>query len=119
ANAETSQSLIWLRQRKPDALAQHRRTAAANLITNLAAGIAPAEVRQNDRLVLETIGVSGDIVEMNVLILRRALLMSAHHERALHHQHLGLEHRPVFFEDAPVRVAGVEKDRSPPLLGHF
>ena len=49
------QPLIRLRQRQPDPIAQHRRTAAADLIMDLAARIAPAEVRQHDRFVFETI----------------------------------------------------------------
>src|SRR5207302_1444363 len=46
-----SQSLIRLRQRQPDPIAQYRRTAPANLIMNLAPRIPPAEVREDDRFV--------------------------------------------------------------------
>src|SRR5207302_5228313 len=70
-----SQSLIRLRQRQPDPIAQYRRTAPANLIMNLASRIPPAEVREDDRFVFETIGECGDVVEVDVPVLRRPLFM--------------------------------------------
>src|SRR5216684_1872806 len=85
------QPLIRLGQRKTDALAQHRRTSAANLIMNLAPRITPAEVGQHNRFVFETISEGGDVVEMDVAILRRTLFMPRQDERALDHQHFRFE----------------------------
>src|SRR3954453_13434612 len=76
-----SQSLKRLRQRQPDPVAQPRRTAAPNLIMNHGARVPPAEVRQHDRFVFETLRKRGDVVEMDVPVLRRALFMPRRDER--------------------------------------
>ena len=85
---------------------------------DLAPRIPPAEVRQHDRFVFETVRERGDVVEVDVPVLRRPLLMPVRDERALDHQHLGFEQRVVLLENAAIGIARVKQHRPPPLLGH-
>src|SRR5579872_7597272 len=89
ANYSPSQSLKRLRQREPQTVAQNGGTAAPDLVVNLAARIAAAEVRQDDHGVLKTLREIGDVIEVDVAVARGALLMPVHHERAFDHQHFG------------------------------
>src|SRR6266849_2603063 len=68
-----SDPLPWIRERQPQTIAQHRRTSPAQLADDVVARVSPAEVRQHDARVLETIRELGDVVETDVTVHRGQL----------------------------------------------
>src|SRR5687768_928940 len=86
-----SQSLPALRQPQSHALVEADRQPSADAVTNLVPRISSRKVCEDDEVVLETIGEVGDVVDVDVPVAGRAILMAVVHERALDHQHLGLE----------------------------
>ncbi len=70
-------------------------------------------MRQHDETIFETIGKLDDVIEVEMSVPGRALLMTIGHERTLNHQDLGLKKRAMGLEHAAIRIAGVEEERLP------
>src|SRR5205823_12898411 len=71
---------------EPQTIPQHFRTSSLHGLHDLLAGVASREVREDDVAILESIGECGDVVEVDVAILRGVRLMTVPDERALDHE---------------------------------
>src|SRR5215212_7973474 len=80
-----------LRQRETDSLVQRSGQSSADAVADLVARVAPRKVREHDQVVAEPVGKVCKVVDVDVPVRRRALLVPLLDERALDHQHLGLK----------------------------